>query len=494
VHDLLPSRPSALLGAGALSVWLLAFVAGSCAGAASFAIRHVTIIDVAQGRPLPDHTVVVSGRRIAQVGPSNRVRVPAGARVIDGRGRYLIPGLWDMHTHVWNDSATFATAPSLLVAHGVTGVRDMAGRLPDVLAWRTATREGRLLGPRAVVSGPLIDGRPPATEGDITVATPDEGRRAVDSLAAAGVDFIKAYEMLRRDTYVAIVDQARRRGVPVAGHLPLAVDAFEASGLGVASFEHLRNLELACSARADSLRAARTAMLDSSLDKPGRALRGQILSAQRTVALDTGDRARCDSLLRTLARNGTWQVPTLFLDLVPLALADSGAMRRVRAAEPYVSKAMADWWREQQDRFLAAPMSAREPAQRHARWLRDFVPRLRDAGVGLLAGTDMPNLLTAPGFSLHEELRALRDAGLTNLEALQAATIAPARFLGATDSLGTVAEEKVADLVLLDADPLEDIANTTRIHAVIVAGRLLDRKALDGLLAEVRRRAAGAAK
>jgi hypothetical protein len=459
----------------------------AAADSGAFAIRKVTVIDVERGRRLEDRTVIVSGRNIRTVEDARRARVPAGIRTVDGRGRFLIPGLWDMHTHVWNDTATFRTAPALLVAHGVTGVRDMAGSLPAVLAWREATRTGRLLGPRAVVAGPLIDGPPAATEGDITVATPEEARRAVDSLASAGVDFIKSYEMLRHDVFVALVDQARRRGLPVAGHLPLAIDAFEASARGMASLEHLRNLELAVSSRADSLRAARTATLDSSRGAPGRVLRGHILNAQRPVALDSEDPARRDSLLATLARNGTWQVPTLFLDLVPLLLADSAAMRRIGAAEPYLPKERLDWWRDQRARFLGAPAAGREPSQRHARWLRDLVPRLRDAGVGLLAGTDMPNLLTAPGFSLHEELRALRDAGLTDLEALQAATLAPARFLGATDSLGTVEAGKVADLVLLDADPLLDIANTSRIRAVIVAGRLVERDALDALLAEARR-------
>jgi imidazolonepropionase-like amidohydrolase len=466
-------------------------LAAAAADPGTFAIRQVTVIDVENGQRLGDRTVVVAEGRIRAVGPSGRVRLPAGARVVEGRGRYLIPGLWDMHTHVCNDSDTYRTAPSLLIAHGVTGVRDMAGPLRDVLLWREETRAGRLLGPRAVVSGPLIDGAPPATDGDITVRSVEEGRRAVDSLANAGVDFIKAYEMLRPDTYAAIVDQAHRRHLPVAGHLPLAVDAFEASALGVVSFEHLRNLELACSRHADSLRAARIATLDSSLALPGRSVRSQVLNAQRPIAMDSEDPARRDSLFRALAKNGTWQVPTLFLDEVALTLADSVAMQRVLAAEPYVSKEVADWWRQQRAGFLAAPAESRERAQRHARWLRDYVPRLRDAGVGILAGTDMPNLLTAAGFSLHEELRTLRDAGLSNLEALRSATIAPARFLGALDSLGTVERGKVADLVLLDADPLADIGNTSRIRAVVVRGRLLERADLDRLLAGARRAARG---
>ena len=455
----------------------------------SLVIASVTVIDVRAGRRLSDQSVVVAGGHIREVGPARHVRPPAGARRVEGRGRYLIPGLWDMHTHVCGDSTTLRTAPLLLIAHGVTGVRDMGGPLDQVLAWRESMRMGRTIGPRAVVSGPHLDGRPPVPEGSIVVGTPEEARRAVDSLADAGVDFIKAYEMLRQDAFLAVVETARRRGLAVAAHLPLAVDAFEASSAGVASLEHLRNLELACSARADSLRVARIARLDSSTTQAGGSVRGRIYSEQRPIALDTEDAARCDSVLRTLARHRTWQVPTLFQAEAPLLLTDTTAMRRILAAEPYVPREVASGWRSQHAAVLASPSDSRAPHERRARWLCALIPRLRDAGVPLLAGTDMPGNLAAPGFSLHEELRALRDAGLSNLEALRSATLGPARFLGA-DSLGSVEPGKVADLVLLDADPLANIANASRIRAVVIGGRMLDRSALDGLLEEAKRLAA----
>jgi imidazolonepropionase-like amidohydrolase len=482
--------PAALTGLFALLV-----VTGSPAAATAptttspFAIEHVTVIDVESGTRLRDHTAVVSGHHIDAVGPAARTRVPAGARRVDGHGKFLIPGLWDMHTHVCNDSATFRTALPLLLANGITGVRDMAGPLQQVIAWRDDTRAGKLLGPRAVVSGPLIDGPPPATDGDILATTPEEARRDVDSLAAAGVDFIKSYEMLRRDVFLAILDAARRRGLRVAGHLPMAVSAVEASNAGMASFEHLRNLELACSSKAESLMAARIDTLNANLDAPGRALRSRIQSTQRPVALDTEDPARRRALLETLARNRTWQVPTLYLDDVALAFSDSATMRRVRATEPYVSGEVSAWWEQQRTAFLGAPEPSQARARRHAEWQRAMVKSLRDARVGILAGSDMPNLITPAGFSLHEELRALQGAGLTPIEALRTATLAPAQYLGATDSLGSVAAGKVADLVLLDADPLADIGNVSRIRAVVVNGRLLTRADLDGLLAAAKREA-----
>lgn len=454
------------------------------------AIVHVTIVDVRDGTRIPDQTVIIRGSRIDQVGNSRDLHDPEGAEVVDGKNKYLIPGLWDMHTHVWNDSTSSTYAIPLLVAAGVTGFRDMAGRLEYVIPGRDALRAQTVLGPRAVVSGPVIDGAPPATIGDITVNNPQEARRAVDSLARAGVDFIKVYEMLRRDQFIAIADEARKRNLTFAGHLPLVVDAAEASDLGITSLEHLRNLEFACSSKRDSLALARSHVLDSSVSLPGRSVRARIHSAQRPTAIATEDRERCDALIAKLARNRTWQTPTLFLDEIALVVSDTAAMRRVRDSEQYVPVELSSWWHEQLKGIAAAPESAMKPARDYARWLRALIPRLRNAGVGILAGSDMPNLLTAPGFSLHEELRALRDAGLTNLEALQAATLNPARALCATDSLGTVLPGKLADLVLLTADPVLDVANTEHIDAVVLNGRRLRRADLDRLLNTAKEEAA----
>ncbi|MDB4893024.1 MAG: hypothetical protein JWL61_4879, partial [Gemmatimonadetes bacterium] len=370
--------------------------------AASFAIVHVTIVDVRDGTEAHDQTVIVRGSRISTIGNSAVVHPPRGADVVDGNGKFLIPGLWDMHTHVWNDSTNSSYSIPLLVAAGVTGFRDMGGRLEYVIPGRDALRSGTTLGPRAVVAGPIIDGAPAATEGDITVTSTAAARRAVDSLAQAGVDFIKVYEMLRRDQLLAIADQARAHHLPFAGHLPLVVEAGEASDLGMTSFEHLRNLELACSSKADSLLASRAKTLDSSVSLPGRAVRARIHSAQRPTAITTEDRERCDALIAKLARNGTWQTPTLFLDEIALVVSDSATLRRVRASEPYIPTELSSWWHDQLRSIAAAPEISMEPARRYARWLRALIPRLRHAGVGILAGSDMPNLLTAPGFSLHE--------------------------------------------------------------------------------------------
>jgi imidazolonepropionase-like amidohydrolase len=485
-------------------------VAAATRDSTPVAITHVTVIDVERGRRLPGHTVLVAGRRVRAAGPDAAVRVPAGARVIDGRGKYLIPGLWDMHVHV--SDPDIPGPPELVlplfVATGVTGVRDMgSASLDTILRLRAEVREGARIGPRMVVAGKIIDGAPLVFPPDELLArTPEEGRRAVDSLADRGVDFIKAYEMLRRDVFLAVLDEARRRGLPVAGHVPLTVDAAEASDSGMRSFEHLRNIDLACSARADSLREARAATLEANAGYAGGASEGtaawsagygagekvrrDIHLAQRRRALDTEDPSRCAALLARLARNGTRQTATLFIQSEVL---DAERQARLGPTLRYVPGAYRERWERGAASFAALPAARLAGARRWQSWEAALVRRLADAGVPLLAGTDASVASVVPGFGLHEELDALvRLGNLTPLQALRAATLEPARFLGATDSLGTVAAGKLADLVLLDADPLADIRNTQKTRAVVVNGRLLDRVALDALLTGAERAAYGA--
>jgi imidazolonepropionase-like amidohydrolase len=339
----------------------------------------------------------------------------------------------------------------------------------------------------------------------IVVRTAEEARRAVDSLADRGVDFIKSYEMLRAESFRAVLGEAKRRGLSVMGHVPLAVDAGEASDLGMRGFEHLRNIDLACSSKADSLRAARDSVLEARAGYAGGSsagtaawslgygagekVRGEIHNAQRPRALDTEDRARCSALLARLARNHTWQTATLLIQTRLLSGFDTSA--RLSATLRYVPRANRDRWEEATQHVAALPSEQRAALRRWSAWEAALVRRMRDAGVPLLAGTDESTPYVVPGFGLHEELGALVElGGLTPAEALRAATLEPARFLHREATLGTVVPGKLADLVLLDADPLADIRNTTRVRAVIANGRLFDRAALDALLGGVERAAA----
>ena len=449
---------------------------------ADLAITHVAVVDVADGTVRRDMTVLVKGNRIIAVDRSIRVRIPRGALIVPGREKYLIPGLWDMHVHTtWEGDASWALP--LFVSQGVTGVRDTGGDIDSLVIWRERTASGALLGPRIVGSGPVLDGHPAVYPVVSVVVTSErEARRAVDSLADRGVDFIKSYEMLTREAFFAVADQARRRGLPLAGHVPLTVDAREASDAGLRSLEHLRNVDLACSSVADSVRQQHAAAIAGGADRPGRELRASIHSGRAARLLETYDAARCAVLLAHFATNQTWVVPTLAVatvylsgDTLPAAGPDELRM---------VPLSRRQLWEAISRRMRAQTVDRAALLRRSLVALRRLVLAAQRAGVGTMAGTDVAptNTWLVPGFSLHHELELLVQAGLTPLEALRTATINPATYLNATDSLGTIAPGKIADLVLLDANPLDDIRRTRQIAAVVANGRLVDAQARDSML------------
>jgi imidazolonepropionase-like amidohydrolase len=472
------------------SVGIVLATSMTLVGADEVAFNRVTVVDVVEGRLNPDQLVRISGERIVEVAPSAGAQIPQGTRVVDAAGRFLIPGLWDMHAHFFDIDTPGCPEISfpLTVAHGVTGARDVEGYLDLLIAWRAEIESGRIVGPTIVGTGPLIDGVPVVYPPMAVVArTPEDGRRIVDALAARGADFVKAYEMLRRDTFFAIVDQAKKRGLPVAAHVPLTVLAGEASDAGVRSFEHLRNIELACSRDAEALLAERTARLEAGAGRIGFELRTEIHWSQRMRALDTYDAERCTALMRKLAANGTWQAPTLFNDTREARRPDF--RDEVRETLRWVPELQRKDWEAWSKRIGALAPEAATSRKRHADWLMRLARRMNEAGIGLLAGTDISSPWMVPGAALHEELRVLVEAGLTPLEALRTATSNPARYFERSDEFGAVAPGRIADVVLLDADPLVDIGNARRIRAVVARGRYLDRSTLDGLLATAERTA-----
>ena len=422
----------------------------------AFALDHVAVVDVRTGDVARDRMVVVSAGRIAAVGAPDAVTPPAGTMLLDAHGKFLIPGLWDMHVHI-HDPA-FLT---LLVAEGVTGVREMGGVPATVADWRDRVAAGRLLGPRIVMAGEILDGPDPTWPRiSRSVRTPEEGRAAVTASKREGSDFIKVYNGLSREAYLAIVDEARRQHLDVVGHVPFAITAADAAEAGQRSIEHLSGVLEGCTSEPHPV----------------------ALGADHAWHLAHFDPRLADSLFATFVRDGTWHVPTLvmrrgFANAREYAAADDPRLDyipgRVRAA-----------W--EQDRRIAG---RRAPFFDMLRKVfekdRELVGLMRRSGVRFLAGTDLGNPHIYPGFSLHDELGLLVSSGLTPLEALQSATLGPAEFLRATDSLGTVEPGKVADLVLLDASPLDDIANIGRISAVCAHGALLGRATLDKLLADV---------
>jgi imidazolonepropionase-like amidohydrolase len=427
----------------------------------ALAITHVAVVDVEHGRLLADRTVLVRAGRIAAVGAAAAVVVPAGARVVDGRGRFLMPGLWDMHVHAARDGRARFFWP-LLVAHGVTGAREMGSYLDSLLHYRAAAAGRPGDAPRIVWSSPMLDGVPAAWAHAYGVADPAAARTAVDSMQALGFAFLKVYDRLSPEAYFAIAEQARRRGLPFAGHVPRAVSAVQASDAGQRSLEHLPGMMFACHPPAAGFAAERRAAAarHGADSDSARAAQARLYAA---LVADPDPEA-CAAVMRRLAKNGTWWTPTLVLELGRRTADDP----RLRAVPP----ALAARWRA----GLAATTPEDAAFDRDVvRSARAVVRIARDAGVPLLAGTDASDEpFVYPGASLHDELALLVASGLTPAQALRAATLEPARYLNAADTLGTVAAGRVADLVLLDADPLRDIAHTRRIRAVVYRGRWID--------------------
>ncbi|MDB4890154.1 MAG: hypothetical protein JWL61_2009 [Gemmatimonadetes bacterium] len=411
------------------------------------AITHVDVIDARDSLPRRDQTVITRGTHIIAAAAAASVRVPAGARVIDGRGKFLIPGLWDMHVHTVTVGGRDLLA--LYIANGVTGVRDMASDWATIKSWRGDIARGALVGPRIIASGPYLEG------GDVPIAhlltrTPDEGRAGVDSLIALGVDFVKVHGQLTPPTYFAIARRARERGIAFAGHVSRAVGSAAASDSGQRSIEHLLAIPAPCTP-AESIALAPRFPVQGAL-------------------------GRCTSeslapLYARFVRNNTWVTPTFVAQVEVANWPNRGVP----------GDSLAQYLPDSLRRFVAQifPMPDSIPvgadsvggamlAKRMAQ-----VATMQRAGVHILTGTDAPLRNSPPGFGLHEELLMLSRGGMSPFEVLRAATFEPARYF-AMDSAGTVEVGKLADLVLLDANPLTDIRNTRRISAVVANGRLFD--------------------
>ncbi len=442
-------------------------------------IRGVTVIGVTGGAAERNRTVVIEGGRIAAI--AKNVKAPKGAQVVDGRGKFLIPGLWDMHVHTVEPNFL-----RLYVVNGVTGVRDMFSPINRIQQWRKEIATGRLVGPRFMAAGPIVDGPKPVWPGSVGVATEAEARAAVAKVKALGADFVKVYSLLPREAYFAIADEAKKQGLPFAGHVPESVTAIEASDAGQKSFEHSMGVFRACSSKEADLQKEALDVLNGP--DTGMGLR-RLLRSQVKTLLETFDERKATALFERLAKNGTWVDPTLTVLRAISLLNDENFTKDPRLK--YIGAMTRGFWDPKKDsRFQEMDAEQYEWSKRAVRRHMELIGRMRRAGVRLLAGTDTPNPYCFPGFSLHDELALLVEAGLTPLEALQAATRNPARYFGIESTTGTVEKGKIADLVLLDANPLENIRNTQRIAAVVVGGRLIDRRALDAMLAEVEAAAA----
>jgi len=442
----------------------------------ALAFTHVNLID-ATGRPLQaDTTVIVRGQKIVQLGKADGVAIPKDAKIIEAHGKYLIPGLWDMHVHeIFGEwlPENEKIIPLLFAANGVTGVRDMGGDLEALKKWRARIAAGEMIGPRMVISGPMLDGPVPQFPSSFPVKDAADGKRAVDELKSAGADFIKIQSLIPRDGYFAAADEAKKLGIVFAGHVPDKVRAIEASNAGQKSIEHLTGVFEGCSTVEDELMA-----------RPRGPGRGRFLA--------TYDPDRAKALIALFVKNQTWQAPTLFWEQ------GEWLIEQTNAGPDPLAKYAPTAWRDRTwpmfTRDITKGWSSDPLADREAFVRAEFkmVGEMHRAGVPILAGTDTAaGVRVYPGFSLHSELELIEKAGLTPMETLQTATLNAAKYLQLDDT-GTVEVGKRADLVLLDANPLEHIGNVRKIQSVVLDGRYFSRKDLDGLLHEVEEAAAHA--
>jgi imidazolonepropionase-like amidohydrolase len=438
---------------------------------------HVTVLDMTGAPAQPDMAVVITGDRITEIGRSESVRIPSDAQVVDATGKFLIPGLWDMHVH-WLHKDYLP----LFVANGVTGIRVMWGA-PLHHQWRQEIEQGTLRGPRMDIGSPIVDGPVPMWPGSIAVKDGAEGRQLAIRMKQEGADFIKVYSRLPREAYFAIADEAKKQGIPFAGHVPDAVSAMEASDAGQKSIEHMTGVLAACSTREEELRKGRAeawAKLPRGKTSPDRAS----LRPLNRLMLDTFSPEKANALSARFVQNRTWQCPTLVVQRNMAFIKDPAIHNDPRVK--YMPPEIVSGWDPAGDfRLNDRTEEDFELAKETYRKLKELVGPMRRAGVEFLAGTDVLNPYCFPGFSLHDELALLVEAGLSPMEALQAATRNPARYLGKEKDLGTVEKGKLADLVLLDASPLEDINNSRKIEAVVFGGKLLPKAELQKMLADL---------
>ena len=449
---------------------------------ADLLIRHATVIDVASGKTIPEQAIAIAGDAIRAVGPDRSVvREYAGKTSIDATGKFVMPGLWDMHVHFGGGSELIAENKKLLplyVAHGVTTVRDCAADIsPSVLEWRSQVARGQLLGPRIFTSGPKLEGYKPIWKGTLEVGTPAEVNAALDRLQAMHVDFVKITDnTLKPHIFLYAVKEAKRRGIKTSAHTPYALTIVQAADAGLSSIEHADYLIKAGSPREAQIGAAYAA--------------GKLTYGQASDAfVDTFDKVYAAGVYRELAKRHIAVTPTLNMGRI-LAYLD----REDHSKDPALSyigpglRKTYDWRIERAAKATPAQVAARHKEYELS---KQVMPMLVAAGIPILAGTDAGylNSFNYPGEGLHDELERYVESDITPQQALVSATITGPAFLGHGDRYGSIASGKTADILILNANPLKDIKATRAIGGVVLHGKWLDRAALDTLLAQARARA-----
>jgi tetratricopeptide (TPR) repeat protein len=424
-----------------------------------YLIEDVQIVNVAKGKIKAHQYVGILDDRIALIA-SKPIRVDQSTIRVEGSNKFLIPGLWDMHGHyTWN----YEDTTPLLIANGVIGVREMWGDMATIRQIRKQNEAGEIITPEIISSGAIIDGDPPAWSGSAVVRNAEEVKREIQQQIEQGVDFLKVYSLLSRETYFQIASEAKQKAIPFAGHIPEVINAFEAVEAEQQSIEHMINILESC--------VKDSAEYLSLVETYG--MRSQEV---RQFTIDTFDENTFQQLNQQLAQSDSWLCPTLTVLKAFSYLNDSTFTRDQRME--YLPSYISSGWRTAGGRSEAYWQTMRDRFE----FYQQIIGQMQDAGVKFLAGTDFPNPFCLPGFGIHDELELLVESGFSPQEALASATINPAIFLNKTDDYGEIDTGKIASLVLLNDNPLEAIQNTQKIEAVFLKGKYFKKLQLESLL------------
>ena len=445
----------------------------------TYCIKNVNVIDPLKGLTKKVN-VVIKGNKIKWIGYPEELGLSQINKIIDGSNKYLIPGLWDSHVHFYFDRQLALHMPELFLSTGITSVRDTGGEFHYLDSIRQNALSNPKTHPRVKIAGPLIDGNFNVYNGSVLPELSIRTRNVSESIAeteklvAKGVDFLKAYEMLSPEQFEAIATIAARENLRLAGHVPLSMEITHATSLGLNSLEHIKNLELEAVKNSDSMLQERRKMLENKSQLSGRVLRGNIHQSQKQFAVDHIAADAYLKILDTIKKYESYQVPTLSIYKVPIYKIFRQSFWR--KSFKLLPKSTMEQWEKNAD----GSNDTINPAQKKfSDWIQKTTGEMAKSKIPLMAGTDTPLGYLTPGFSLHYELELMVESGLSELEAITSATLQPAKYFRMQDSLGLVKKDYIADLILLNENPLENISNTKDIHAVIKDGNFIDRASLD---------------
>ena len=429
----------------------------------SLVIENITLIDAKNPVRLNQSVVIKNGRIETILNSSQSVSAnDKKDRIIDGSGKFLIPGLWDAHVHLtFIPEIDHETYFKLFLKNGITSIRDTGAIIEKLQPSINYLKENPEKTPRLFYAGPLIDGKDRVYKGEepgfpelsIGIDENSNIEDVVNDLLENGVTFLKSYEMLSKETYLELLQIAKKNNLRVTGHIPLSIDLEEAIDAGLGGMQHVRNMDLACSQDAPELLTKRRAKLENKNNIAGSALRTNIHLSQRYYSIDNHDAKRCLRIIKKLAASGVFQTPTLTINT--FGSRRFYADEQWRETYEYLPKQIRLEW--QKDSLTLAEKDIANNDLIFDKWSLDLVNIMNQEGVKIIAGTDTPIGYLTPGYSLHKELELLFEAGMTTKEVLRSATITPAEFLNIENEIGTIEEGMLADLLILNGNPLKSI-------------------------------------